>query len=92
MNDVAIDVNFAVANNVNYQISVRRPRSLRPTGNTDEGLCARCNVGGNQGYLSRISYEVLDQFSNNTGNAGINKQRGAKTNYGEVCAGLIFSI
>ncbi len=78
MNDVTINVNFAVANNVNHQLTVRRPRSLRPTGDTDEGRGARCNVGGNQGYLSRLGYEVLDQFTNNTGNAGINEELGAK--------------
>jgi hypothetical protein len=80
MNDVTINVNFAVANNVNHMLTVRAPRSLRPGNITDDGRGASCAVGGNQGYLSRIGYEILDQFAANTGNAGINEQLGNKTN------------
>jgi hypothetical protein len=84
-NDVSINV---VVQGLTYffNTAVRRPWALKPLPdedlNADRG--ADCSVDGDQGFLSIISYQVNDQFGDNTYlpdnfEAGVNESLGSPT-------------
>ncbi len=79
-NDVSINLTFNGASICSpYMLEVRAPKRLLPTGVSDDGRGFDCNHPGIDGYLSQISYLILNQFDEAVRNAGINETFGAKT-------------